>query len=130
MESVAKLSRVAISNILLATDFSPESQLALQYALSLAKRYGAKFSSPPVPPDAGITTAEMQLPVHDLMQSNAERDVALLEQTEELKSFPHEVIVESGEAWEVLNRVACNKNVDLIVMGTHGRGGIDKLFLG
>ena len=131
MESVAKLSRVAISNILLATDFSSESQLALQYALSLAKRYGAKlFITHAVPPDAGITTAEMQLPVHDLMQSNAERDVALLEQTEELKSFPHEVIVESGEAWEVLNRVACNKNVDLIVMGTHGRGGIDKLFLG
>jgi nucleotide-binding universal stress UspA family protein len=131
MESVAKLSRVVISKILLATDFSSESQRALQYALSLAKSYEAKLLiTHAVPPDAGITTMEMQLPVHDLMQSNAERNVALLEQTEELKSFPHEVIVESGEAWEVLNEAAGNKNIDLIVMGTHGRGGIDKLFLG
>jgi nucleotide-binding universal stress UspA family protein len=131
MESVARLSRVAINHILLATDFSSESQLALQYALSLAKRHEAKlFITHAVRPDGGITTTEMQLPVPDLMQSNAERNVALLEQTEELKSFPHEVIVESGEAWEVLNKIACNKNIDLVVMGTHGRGGIDKLFLG
>lgn len=131
MESVAELSRVAISKILLATDFSSESQLALQYALSLAKRYESKlFITHAVPPDAGTTSVEMQLPVHDLMQSNAERNVALLEQTEELKSFPHEVIVESGEAWEVLKEVACNKSIDLIVMGTHGREGISKLLLG
>jgi nucleotide-binding universal stress UspA family protein len=131
MESVAELSRVAISKILLATDFSSESQLALQYALSLAKRYESKlFIAHAVPPDAGTTSVEMQLPVHDLMQSNAERNVALLEQTEELKSFPHEVIVESGEAREVLKEVACNKSIDLIVMGTHGRGGISKLLSG
>ena len=131
MESVAKLSRVAINHILVATDFSSESQRALQYALSLAKRYEAKlFITHAVPPNAGTTTVEMQLSVHDLMQSNAERNLALLEQTEELKTFPHEVIVESGEAWEVLKEVACNKNIDLIVIGTHGCGGLDKLFLG
>jgi nucleotide-binding universal stress UspA family protein len=97
----------------------------------LAKRYESKlFIAHAVPPDAGTTSVEMQLPVHDLMQSNAERNVALLEQTEELKSFPHEVIVESGEAWEVLKEVACNKSIDLIVMGTHGRGGISKLLSG
>jgi len=68
MESVAELSRVAISKILLATDFSSESQLALQYALSLAKRYESKlFIAHAVPPDAGTTSVEMQLPVHDLM---------------------------------------------------------------
>ncbi len=128
---VTRLSRIGINKILVATDFSPESQNALQYALSLAKRYESKlFITHAVPPDAGTTGMEMQVALPDLMQSNAERNVALLEQTEELKSFPHEVIVESGEAWEVLKEVAYNKNIDLIVMGTHGRGGVSKLLLG
>jgi nucleotide-binding universal stress UspA family protein len=130
MESVAKLSRVAIGNILLATDFSPESQNALHYALSLAKRYESKlFITHAVTPNAGARSVAIQLP-HDVMQSSAERKVAQLEQMENLKSLPHEMIVESGEAWEVLKQVACNKNIDLIVMGTHGRGGVNKLLLG
>ena len=41
MASQAKLSRIAINKILLATDFSPEAQNALQCAVSLAKRYGS-----------------------------------------------------------------------------------------
>ncbi len=130
MATQARLSRIGISKILLATDFSSESQLALQYALSLAKRYDSElFIAHAVSSNAGETGIET-VPLHDLMQSNAQRNVALLDQTEELKSLPHEVLVESGEAWDVLKEVACNKNVDLIVMGTHGRGGIDKLFLG
>ena len=49
MESQAKLSRITISNILLATDFSPEAQNALQCAGSLAKRYGSTLFLTPCP---------------------------------------------------------------------------------
>lgn len=41
MASQAKISRIAINKILLATDFSPESQNAFYCASSLAKRYGS-----------------------------------------------------------------------------------------
>jgi len=131
MESVATLSRVAISRVLLATDFSTEAQSALAWALLLSKRYGSRlFLTYAVPPDAGTRGVEIQVPLHEMMQSNAERQVALLEQTPELRSLPHEVIMRSGEPWQVLSQVASEENVDLIVMGTHGRRGFSTLFLG
>ena len=43
MTSQAKVSRITINKILLATDFSPEAQNALQCAVSLARRYGSKI---------------------------------------------------------------------------------------
>ncbi len=43
MVSQAKVSRISIYKILLATDLSPEAQNALQCAVSLARRYGAKL---------------------------------------------------------------------------------------
>jgi nucleotide-binding universal stress UspA family protein len=131
MESVAKLSRVAISNILLATDFSAEAQNALPCALSLAKRYDAKlFIAYAVPPVAATLGVETQVSLHDLMQNNAERNVALLEQTPELRSLRHQVVMRSGEPWDVLSEIMSDANIELIVMGTHGRGGVSKLFLG
>ena len=45
MASQAKLSRITINNILLATDFSAEAQNALQCAVSVAKRYGSTIFS-------------------------------------------------------------------------------------
>jgi len=131
MESVAKLSRLAICKVLLATDFSAEAQNALACALSLAKRYESKlFVTHAVPPYVDTQGVEMQVSLHDLMQSNAERNMALLEQTPELRSFPHQVVMRSGEPWQVLSEVVSSEKIDLIVMGTHGRGDVSKLFLG
>ena len=45
MASQAKLSRIAINNILLATDFSPEAQNALRYAISLVSAISPRSSS-------------------------------------------------------------------------------------
>jgi len=123
MAAPATLSRVAISKILLATDFSPESHNALQCALSLSRRYGSKLFV------AHAVQAEA-VPLPDLMQNNAEQNMARLELTEELKSVPHQTIVKSGDPWEVLSAILADEHVDLIVMATHGRGGFNKLVLG
>ena len=56
--------------------------------------------------------------------------MAKLENTEDLKLLPHEVILRSGDTWDVISEVLSDKNVDLIVIGTQGHGGIKKLFLG
>ena len=42
MTAVATKSRIALSNILFATDFSPAAEGALPYAIGLANQYGAK----------------------------------------------------------------------------------------
>jgi nucleotide-binding universal stress UspA family protein len=114
-----------------ATDFSPESQNAFEYAISLSKRYESKlFIAHALQTDLCLRGVEAQWQVHDLMQSNADRELAILEQRKDLKSLRHEIIVRSGEPSSVLLGLLSDENVDLIVMGTHGRGSISQLFLG
>jgi nucleotide-binding universal stress UspA family protein len=68
--------------------------------------------------------------ITDAVQHIAEKNMAKLEKTGALKLLPHEVIIRSGDSWDVISEVLLDKNVDLVVMGAHGRGGIKKLFLG
>jgi nucleotide-binding universal stress UspA family protein len=131
MESQAKLSRTAINKILLATDFSPESQNALQYAASLARRRNsALFLTHVLSTERSVATGEVWPALSDIARHNAEKCMARLQNMEELKSLPHEVIIRSGDTWEVISRVVSDKNVDLIVVGTQGHRGITKLFFG
>ena len=132
MASQAKLSRIAINKILLATNFSPESQNALQCAVSLAKRYQAMLLLTHVLPPEGssIAAAEVWPTLVDVMRNNAERSMAKLEDADNLKVLPHEVIIRPGDIWDVISQVLSDNNVDLIVMGTQGQGGVKKLFLG
>ncbi|HEY5175359.1 MAG TPA: universal stress protein [Terriglobales bacterium] len=131
MATQVRLSRIAISKILLATDFSPESQNALKCAISLAKRYESKlFLAHAISEEASLTAGDAWPALIDTAQRNAEDSMVQLEQTADLQSLPHEVLMQAGETWEVLSRLVSDQNIDLIVMGTHGSGGIDKLMLG
>ena len=131
MATEATLYRVAINNILLATDFSPESQSALQCALALAKRYESKlFITHALSPDADTKGVEVQIPLRDMMRKDAEQQMALLDQSDEIRAFPHKTILRIGDPSKVLSEILSEEHFDLIVMGTHGRGGFDKLRLG
>ncbi len=131
MASQAKLSRITINRILLATDFSSEAQNALQSAVSLAKRYDSTIFLTHVLPTEGSIGAVKALPaLADAARRNAEQNMAKLENMEDVRLIPHEVILRSGDLWDVISQVVSYKKADLIVMGTHGHGGIKKLFLG
>lgn len=43
MKAPATAARLSLKNILLATDFSTQSNAALPHALALARKYGAKL---------------------------------------------------------------------------------------
>ena len=47
---------------------------------------------------------------------------------EQLKNFHSRVA--SGKAWEEILRMAANINADIIVMGTHGRDGLERALIG
>lgn len=131
MASQATLSRIGISKILLATDFSPESQNALQCALALARRYASKlFITHVIPAEVSTASGDTWPPLMDMPRRNAEASMAQLEQREDLKSFPHEVIMRSGDTWDGISQVVSDQHVDLVVMGTHRRGGINMLIMG
>ena len=47
-----------------------------------------------------------------------------------LGTVPHEAILRKGDIWDELCNIQLDKNVGLIVLGTHGRAGVSKLLMG
>ena len=131
MATQAKLSRIAINKILVATDFSNASENALQCAIALARRNQATLTLTHVLPSEGITAVGDTWPmVNDTVRHNAERSMVALQELEEVKALPHEVVLPSGDPGDAIVRAVADKHADLVVIGTHGRGGVSKLVMG
>ena len=126
-----------IQRILLATDFSENSKWALTYALSFARRYDAKLyilhviQQPTYP--LGMY-AEISFDAMDKFNRNiseaTEKEMKKLCETELGGSRNYESMVVSGTPFLEIIRIAKEKEVDLIVVGTHGRTGLDHVLFG
>ncbi len=126
------LTRVAFKNILIATDFSEVSQHALLHALAMAKRYDAKLTVMHVAPMDTQTPLPMEpIPVEmDWQKKRAAENMARLEGFEALHMFPHDRVLRQGSPWPEIAAVLEEREIDLIVLGTHGRGLLGQIFLG
>jgi nucleotide-binding universal stress UspA family protein len=119
---------VSFKNILLATDFSDASEKAFNYATTIARLHGSKiYVVHVIPPEPTYFIPE--LPV-DRPRHEEERRMASLASRSELKQIVHETVLRAGSVWSVLCAVIHEQNIDLVVLGTHGRGGLKKLVLG
>jgi len=114
---------VSFKNILLATDFSDASEKAFTSASAIARCHGSKIYLVHV--DSFIP----EFP-QDLLRHEAEREMEALANRSELKQIANETVLRVGSVWNVLSAVIREKNIDLVVLGTHGRGGFKKLVLG
>jgi nucleotide-binding universal stress UspA family protein len=119
-------------SVLFATDLSPASENAMRHALALARHYGATLHLAHVVsawgftlagPDAVAIADEVALrELHELEESLSTRGA--------LAGIKHDVTVRDGEVWPQIERLIDQDDVDLVVIGTHGRRGLDRLFLG
>jgi nucleotide-binding universal stress UspA family protein len=125
-------TRVAFKNILFATDFSEVSQHALLHALAMAKRYDSKLTVVHVaPPEAQSPIPMESVPLEmDWQKEKAAESLARLEDFEPLHMYPHETLLKQGNPWLEMSGIIADKGVDLIVLGTHGRGMMGTLLLG
>ncbi len=130
MNAVAAKTRVALNNILFATDFSPAAEAALPYAIGLAKQYGGKVHGLHVrfPATYPIVGPEAMPQVLEAAEEQAKFEAKQLH--EMLADVSHEVTIMEGDLWPVLNEIVEQQKVDLIVMGTHGRKGVSRALLG
>ncbi len=126
-----------IKKILFATDFSENSKWALTYALSFAQKYGAKLyvlhviqqPSYPLGMYAEISFDAMDKFNRNISEATAKEMKNLCET--ELKGFEnYESLIISGIPFLEIIRLAKEKEVDLIVVGTHGRTGLDHVLFG
>lgn len=124
-----------IRRILVATDFSPFADRALELALDIARREDASVTvlhacRPPacVAVGAGITP-----PPPDLMPelvANAERELRAIEDRLAARHFTVDVACIEGDPRDVIPRYAHEQRQDLVVVGSHGRRGFKRFLLG
>lgn len=117
------------------TDFSECAAHALEHAVRLARRLGASLVLLHVPVETplygeGLTGATGVREVYESQRRWAE--AALDERAVALRADGLEVRtrVVPGAPWEQIVKVASEERVELIVIGTHGRGTLGRLLLG
>lgn len=123
---------VRLRNILFATDFSTASESALGFALAIARRYDSQvFVAHVIRPDVYQMLPAENLPgVLEQVRHYAEQEMANLLISGRLRGIPHQILLEQGQLWPVLSGMIERNDVDLIVVGTRGRTGAQKLLLG
>ena len=132
MQAVHAGTRISISNILVTTDFSLASKLALPYAVALARQYGARIVvGHAISPEPHLTVPLDPLPEDtDTVRQQAQRNLVDFARPEIFGDIPYEGMVERGDFWSVISDMIHTCEIDLIVAGTRGRQGIRKLVLG
>lgn len=130
MKTQTMSSAITFDNILFATDFSKQSNVALPFALSIAHKYGSRIIATHVltpPPLGNFPTIEVQALAAQALREAHDYSTEL---GRRLGAIPHETLLRKGEIWDELSAIAKEKNIDLIVLGTHGRAGVSKLLIG
>lgn len=130
MKTLDTRTRIQLQNVMFLTDFSPAANAAIPYAAEVAKRFGAK-----------LVALHMRTPVINPMTEPAtwftlEKAAEMEAQTQRetlRKSFPGLeplVIIAEGDLYAGVLEVVARHKIDLIVLGTSGRSGAAKFFLG
>jgi nucleotide-binding universal stress UspA family protein len=124
----------AIKKILCAVDFSEQSKGVAESAVFLAKACGANIVAVYTAPSLNHY---MSLHVSDATIENFEEEVANAAEkamtdfvAEHFAGVEAKGLVVRGNAAEEILKQAKKEQADLIVMGTHGRTGIDRVLFG
>ena len=124
-----------IKRILFPTDFSEGSDNALPYAVDMAKNYGAKLYVIHVIQDIAQMTGwyvphvSMDELAKDIEAgAKKEMDRYGIEQLRGVKDIERSVL--KGTPNDEIIKFASENKMDMIVIGTHGRKGLDRVIFG
>ncbi len=118
-----------LQKILVPTDFSEDSHRALQVAQSLARDHGATLilaAAAPLPPP--VTDALLPSSEYPGLVAATRRDLDAVAAT--ILDLPVETHVLGGEPGPAIVAIANDCHADLVVMGTHGRTGLNRMLMG
>jgi len=128
------ITPVRFERVLFPTDFSPCSDRALTHLLGIAAIYRSRVLILHVLPSESATTAATMSDVAprliDFNRHEAEKHMRHLENSGTLGRVDHFDLIETGDLCDVVENTVRRRHVDLVVIGTHSRGGIKKLLLG
>jgi universal stress protein A len=127
---------LSIKTVLVPTDFSDASESALNYGKAMAEAFGASLHVLHVMEDllAHAWAAEVYVASMPNLRDEIEREsrqrLGTMLTPEDVKRLRAEIALVAGNPFIEIIRYAKANNIDLIVMGTHGRGPIAHMLLG
>ena len=132
MAGVSAPPLVSLKNILVATDFSPCSQIALHCAAVLARQAKGNVFLAHVLPFAPLSPIPMDSgPVFPVAVGSDPRfRMKQMVSSPELAGIESKTLLGQGDLWLVLQGMIEQHDIELVVIGTHGREGLKKLVLG
>ncbi|MGD9905201.1 MAG: universal stress protein [Vicinamibacterales bacterium] len=130
------MSHLAVRRVLAPTDFSDSSAIALRYAVELADAFGAELHLLHVVERwveqqwaaalAGLASVDVEAEA----RAKADAELAGVLTHEERERLRARLVTRTGTPFLEIVRYAQQEAVDLIVMGTHGRGAMAHLMMG
>lgn len=122
--------RIAVKNVVVATDFSPASNVAVQYAIAIARRYGSKVHLVHAIADGKLEPAK---PHAGAIWGTGKEAEAAEKLNALATGFPDVECsrwVLKGTEEQVVERLLSFDQVDLVVIGTHAAKGFRRFAIG
>lgn len=126
-----------VRSILFPTDFSDCGNYALPFAASLARTFGASIICvhviEPIVPTVGYSGMTEPLPMADIseqLEDSAERELPKIAEREECAGLEVEELIAHGDAASEIVRIARERQIDLVVISSHGRTGLGRILFG
>jgi nucleotide-binding universal stress UspA family protein len=132
-ESSQEAIMITMEKILVPVDFFPASEAAVTYATGLAANYEAAVHLLHVVTPITPTAYEYALDVTEIMKSMEESslaEMANLATKVKAAGVVATMEVRTGDVYDEIKRSIEVVKPDLIVMGTHGRRGVERWFMG
>lgn len=117
--------------ILVPTDGSEASEAVIEHAVELANQHGSTLHALFVVNTASLADIPMDSGwegVNQALKNEGERAISTVERL--AGDVPLETTMVDGSPAKEIVRYASENDCDVIVMGTHGRSGVDRLLLG
>jgi nucleotide-binding universal stress UspA family protein len=132
MAAVPQVSRISLKNILFPTDFSDASEMALPFALALARLYGATLQiAHVILPEPHRPLVVDRLPAQDdRVWEDARRRLSWFTSDTNIADVHSTSLLASGDLAQVIPDLIHDHGIDLVVVGTHGRTGFSKMMMG
>lgn len=125
-----------IEKILIPTDFSEQSKVAVPYALDMANRYDAELHVIHVFDEAALDPMFFSYSEKNAQEFFNEVEEGFEAEVESFLDIPGELdvnlypVLANGNPFVEIIRYAKEQDMDMVIIGTHGRTGLSHMLLG
>jgi nucleotide-binding universal stress UspA family protein len=122
---------ILLRRILVPTDFSECSEAAMKYGTALARSFGAELHILHINERPGeMAETEFPIGLFDTMHNEARDRLGKLLTPDDQDALRPEFAMRIGSPYAEIVHYSQSNDIDLIVMGTHGRGLVAHMLLG